>query len=508
MKYIDNILNNITMYRVVLYELLFLLIGALALSVFGLLPFAPMSIIFSTLFILAVCWFVNKIFAVVFNAPSNPESAVITALILSLIVSPASSLSDMNFLVLAFWASALAMASKYILAVNKKHIFNPAAIAVVVTAFFLNLSASWWIGTAVMAPLVALGGFLVVRKVRRLDMVWAFFMTSLVVILGFNVAGGGNIVAAAERIFLETPILFFASVMLTEPLTSPPAVSWQMVYGFLVGILFAPQIHLGQIYSTPELALVAGNVLTYFTGPKRKFIFKLEKISAVSSDAYDFVFTSDRHFSFRPGQYMELTLGHRAPDSRGIRRFFTIASSPTENGLRFGIKFHQNGSTFKKQLLGLKEGETVAVSSLSGDFVLPKDKNKKLVFIAGGIGITPFRSMIQYMIDKNEARPVALFYINKKTTDISYREIFDRAEKNLGLKTVYAITNPDAEIPLSPNFVRVIDARVISEKVPDYKERTFYLSGPRGLVTAFDKILQAMSVKKNQIKKDFFPGFA
>jgi len=508
MKTIDAILNKITMYRVVLYELIGLLLAAGVLGFLGIMPYAPINLLFSVVYITIICLIINKIFAWAYNAPSNPESTYITALILSLIITPALSWSDPIFLAFAFWAASLAMASKYILAIGKKHIFNPAALAVVMTAFALNFGASWWIGTGAMMPFVAIGGFLVVRKIKRFDLVWAFLISALTAILFSTALHGGNIFTGLEKVFLSTPLLFFASVMLTEPLTAPPTVSLQVVYGLLVGVLFSPAIHLGSIYSTPELALILGNIFSYIVSPKKKLTLFLKNIQKISTDSYDFIFTPDQQMPYQPGQYMEWTLGHRRSDSRGIRRYFTLASSPTERELRLGVKFYEKGSSFKKKLLNMKKGESIVASGLAGDFILPKDKKKKLVFVAGGIGITPFRSQIQYLIDKQEARSVTLLYSNKTASDVAYKEVFDRAAQVFGLKTVYALTNSDANLSILPNSVRKIDAKTIIEQIPDYKERTFYLSGPRSMVTNFEDILQTLGLKKNQIKTDFFPGFA
>src|SRR6266571_6670467 len=165
------------MYRLVLYVLIGLLGMAAILAYFKLLPFSPLSLLASTLFLVIMCWAMNTILAHVFKVPTNIESAYITALILALIINPAQSPSDIQFL---GWAAILAMSSKYILALYKKHVFNPAAIAVVITSFVLGESASWWIGTASMLPVVLLGGWLVVRKLRQEDMLWSFCVAALV----------------------------------------------------------------------------------------------------------------------------------------------------------------------------------------------------------------------------------------------------------------------------------------------------------------------------------------
>ena len=140
----------------------------------------------------------------------------------------------------------------------------------------------------------------------------------------------------------------------------------------------------------------------------------------------------------------------------------------------------------------------IVASQLAGDFILPKDKNKKLVFIAGGIGITPFRSMIKYLIDTNEKRNITLFYLSRKTGDIAYRDIFNQAEQQLGIKVIYSF----ADIP---SFQYCM---TIKEEVPDYKERFFYISGPNLMVTLFENNLKKIGVKKSHIKTDYFPDFA
>src|SRR3989441_13181807 len=124
--HIDYLLDRVTMYRLVLYVLIGLIALAAVLSYFQLLPFSPLSLLFSTLFLVIMCWAANSLLASIFAVPTNVESAYITALILALIIDPAKSPSDLQF---PGWAAILAISSKYILALHNKHLFNPAAIA-------------------------------------------------------------------------------------------------------------------------------------------------------------------------------------------------------------------------------------------------------------------------------------------------------------------------------------------------------------------------------------------
>jgi len=319
---------------------------------------------------------------------------------------------------------------------------------------------------------------------------------------------GTNPFVSLGKALVDSPLLFFAFVMLTEPLTTPPTKMLRVGYGALVGLLFAPAIHVGVVYSTPELALLFGNIFSYSVSPKEKLILKLKEIIKVAADTYDFLFTSDRKFAFQPGQYMEWTLAHRDPDSRGNRRYFTIASSPTEEDVRIGVKFYPEPSSFKSKLAYINPGGAIVASQRAGDFVLPKDSRQKLVFIAGGIGVTPFRSMVQYLLDKNEKRSIVFLYSSKTVSDIAYKDIFDKARAKLGVKTVYVLTD-SVQVPSDPEMRKGrIDTKMITEEIPDYKERTFYLSGPHSMVIAFKKTLQDAGVRRGRIKTDFFPGFA
>jgi len=360
---LDRFLNGVTMYRLILVWLVILVFAGMLFSLVGLLPYSAASMLASTLFLLAISIVSNAIFARVFEAATSNESVYITALILALIISPTATLANLPFLACA---AVLATASKYIIAWRRRHIFNPAAFAVVMTSLFLNHSASWWVGNLPMLPIVLVGGILVVRKMRRFDLVWAFFITVLLTVLGFAIFAGAQLLPTTRELVVRSPLLFFAFVMLTEPLTTPPTKALQLWYGALVGLLFVPQVHLGSLYFTPEIALLAGNVFSYIVSPKTNLMLSLKARRKLAPDTFEFVFHNDNRLRFKPGQYMEWTLPHRGTDSRGNRRFLTLSSSPTEAEVKIGVKFHSGSSSFKRQLLGMKKGERIAAGHLAG----------------------------------------------------------------------------------------------------------------------------------------------
>lgn len=500
---IDYVLDRITMYRLVLYVLLGFLALATILSGFKLLSFSPLALLASTIFLVIMCWATNTVLGRVFEVPTNVESVFITALILALILDPAQSPGGFQFL---GWAAILAMASKYLLALNRKHIFNPAAIAVVITAVVLGESASWWVGTLDMLPLVLFGGWLVVRKLRQEDVVVVCGIVALAGSCVLTVVQGGSLLIELKQLLVTSPLIFFATIMLTEPLTAPPTKNLRRGYAALVGLLFIPQVHIGSVYSTPELALVLGNVFSYLVSPKLKVVLKLNKKVKLAPGIVDFAFKPSHELAFVPGQYMEFTLDHSHPDSRGNRRCFTLASSPTEKLVHLGIRFYEPGSTFKQAIYRIDSRTTLLAGQIAGDFTLPADPTQKLVFIAGGIGITPFRSMLKYLIDSQQRRDIVLFYVNKTAQEIVYTDVLNAAQTRLGVKTFYTLTDTTA-VPRSwTGFVGKIHEQMIQWAVPDFQERTYYVSGPPEMVRACEGVLKRLHVKHDQIKKDFFPG--
>src|SRR5579864_7110707 len=120
---------------------------------------------------------------------------------------------------------------------------------------------------------------------------------------------------------------------------------------------------------------------------------------------------TEKAVDYIAGQYIEMTLPHSQPDERGTKHWFTLSSSPTDAPLVSNTtKFAEKSSTFKLALRRLKPGDSVTISEPMGDFVLPKDASIPLVFVAGGIGITPFHSIIKWLHDTKQSRNLTFIY--------------------------------------------------------------------------------------------------
>ncbi|OGL78165.1 hypothetical protein A3J43_01785 [Candidatus Uhrbacteria bacterium RIFCSPHIGHO2_12_FULL_54_23] len=500
---IDHFFNSITMYRLVLYTLAALALVAVILGFLGMLPSTGGQLAGSAVFLPLLCFGANKVCAALWRAPVNTESALITGLILFFVLSPATNPKELGMVTLA---GVAAMASKYVFAFYGRHLFNPAAFGAFVLGLLGSGQASWWVATAPMLIPALVIGLAVVRKVRRFSMFFSFLIVSLV---SMSVSAAKYDIFALSTLtesFVSWPLIFFGAIMLTEPLTAPPTLRLKICYGALAGALMTVPFHVGPVFSSPELGLLVVNALAFFFSQKRRLSLRLGTRTACAHGVYEFSFIPDYRLSFRPGQYLEWTLPHGGADTRGIRRYFTIASSPTERDIKLGVRVSDKPSSFKKALIQLAPGAALTACHCAGDFVLPNDVGRKLGFIAGGIGITPFRSMLKYLLDMQQKRDIALLYASATPDGFCYEELFTQAQKELSLKYIPVVTNIEKAGEWKGRKGFIDEAR-LKEAVPDYRERRWYLSGPSAMVDAYKKLLRHSGVRRTAIITDYFPGF-
>ena len=485
---IDRFLNSITMYKLVLYCLAVTAFFAIIFGFMGSLNYEGWQLLNSAIFFAIFCFLINAIFAKIVKAPATLESSLITGLILFFIMGPIESL---NQLFMVFLVSFVAIASKYIIAINRKHIFNPAAFAAVVFGF-LQYPATWWVANPYLFPFILVSGLLIVRKIKRFPMVFSYMLGFLMMF--FVSSGFSDMLTGFASAFISWPIIFFSSVMLTEPVTLMTGNKRRIVYGFIIGLFLGyPFSIFDSFATTPEIILIMGNIISFVFSLKGKIIMRFEEKIQLNKDSYEFLFQPKNRFAFKPGQFMEWSLPHSYQDSRGIRRYFTIASSPEDVLVKIGVRFNNKISTFKQNLLHFKKGDVIFASFLDGDFVLPRaigERKEKFVFIAGGIGITPFVSMARDLVNKKERKDVTLFYC-KDEKDFAYVDVLKEAER-VGVQTI---------------FTDSIDEAMIKKYVPDFKHALWYLSGPNAMVQSYRKLIRSMGVSFFKIKTDYFPGY-
>lgn len=500
LTHVEARIDAITMYRVVLYTLGFLVITSLLLGVLNILPQTASEQLLSLLAVISVALGLNIIIARVTGIAANHESALITALIIFFLINPARDLFSLHIIALA---AAIATLSKYVFVWRKQHLANPAAVGILVLSLSGYYESTWWIASPEMLIPLLVAGAVVVYKVHKWAPVIAFISVGFLVFLFEEWSFSGSL-EQWSVFWLSYPALFLAFFMLTEPFSMPPTKRTQILYGALVGFLAHTTWLMPFVKMSPELALVIGNLVFVPTTLRRKLLLKLKERRKIAEDTYEWVFEKPSGTRYQAGQYMEWMLPHQQADARGVRRYFTIASSPTESVIRVAAKVPKDGSTYKQALHQLQPGQTIIASQRAGDFMLPPTA-VKIGMIAGGIGVTPFVSHVSYMTSSQDWRDSMLFYCNNTKDDVAYQDLWRTASKSGHFCLVSILAKEAAEPEYETGY---ISADIITRHTPDYKERTWYISGPPVMVNASEKILRQLGVPRRQIIKDFFPGLA
>jgi Na+-transporting NADH:ubiquinone oxidoreductase subunit NqrB len=166
---IDAFLDRFAMYRFVLYVLIALAVIAIAFGFLQVISFRGIMMLFTLIALILACYVSNYVFSTMLRIPANLESSLITALILFFVLSPITGITGLPVIILT---GIIAIASKYLLAIKKRHIFNPAAVALVIIGILGSGEAIWWVATPSLMPFVFILGFAVVWKIRRFPMVF------------------------------------------------------------------------------------------------------------------------------------------------------------------------------------------------------------------------------------------------------------------------------------------------------------------------------------------------
>lgn len=500
MKYLlDQLLNRVSMYRLLSVALSALLGVALCLALFGLLPHSPLAMIASASVLILSAYGFNVLFGWLFGIKTHDESSYITALILFFLFNPSLEIAELSSLALV---AMMAMGSKYVLAIRGRHIFNPAAIGAVIISLVGINYATWWVATPLLLPATLLFAFLILYKTRRLQLGLVFLGIAVPLIAVSSVLSGQTLLEAI-MLLPSWPLLFFVGFMLSEPLTLPPRRWQRYTVGAIVAVLFALPIDVGSVSSTPAIALVIGNMVAYLLARRRHIQLTFKERRRLSTSSYEYVFDTKRPVNHIAGQYMEITVPHAHKDGRGIRRIFSIVNAPDDTTIRFGIKMYDRPSSFKKTLQQLEAGAIVDATSIGGDFILPKSSATPLLFIAGGIGITPFISHLLYLKRQDEHRDIVLIYSVSTIDDLAYVDSI----KDSGIRVV-VVTESNIRLPVAAwihHNAQYLTKEDFVMYIPDVSRRSVYVSGPPQMVDATKSLLKRIGAKS--ITCDYFTGY-
>jgi len=238
---------------------------------------------------------------------------------------------------------------------------------------------------------------------------------------------------------------------------------------------------------------------------KLKLIAKKKEAENTKS----FLFEPEKEFDFLPGQYFYFTLPKlNYKDSRGATRHFTIANSPTEGKNIFIATRMRKSSGFKKTLDEMEIGSLIEGEGPSGIFVLDENDKGPHVFLAGGIGITPFRSIVKNVVDKKLKTPIHLIYSNSTPEQITFRSELEKwAKKSRNIRLDMTCSQTEGSKEKWGGLTGRIDENLIKKLVPDISKQTFWVCGPPAMVDAMEKALGKLRITSDKVHSEKFSGY-
>jgi ferredoxin-NADP reductase len=208
---------------------------------------------------------------------------------------------------------------------------------------------------------------------------------------------------------------------------------------------------------------------------------------------------------FRPGQYFWVELPNRGyDDEKGLRRHISVVTSPTERGV-LGLCTRLRDSAFKKTLAELEVGDEVDVEQPKGDWQLPEDTSREYVFLAGGIGVTVFHSILRYIADTGEPYRVTVVYSNRDRESTAFLdELPELADRIPGCKLVLTMTEDEGW----EGETRYIGPDLLRDHLDgDLGGYTYLIAGPPNMVEAVTDGLAGAGVPEEQLLPDRFSGY-
>lgn len=501
---LDAFTGRWTMYRLTVILLLAVTAWSFVLSFAGALAYTPAELAATAAAAVVSALVASRVMGLLFRTRPQTDSSLITGLLLYFLMWPST---EGTALLTVALAAGAATASKYLLVWRGRHIFNPAALGAAVLALTGLGAAVWWVAAPLMLVAVLPAAAVILYRNRLLPMAGVFLLAAGVIITVRMVLAGEALPAALGILLASYPVVFFAGFMLSEPLTLPPRRWQRLLEAAVVGVLFAVPLHVGPVFMSPELALLAGNLLAFALAPRTGIRLRLRENRALTPTARELVFEPTRPLRFQPGQYVELSLPHGTADARGTRRIFSLTTAPEDSGtVAVGLRAVEPASSFKTALLKLKPGAVVSATSVAGDFLLPRDRSVPLLLIASGVGITPFMSQLRSLAaagdgDGTVARDVVLVYAAASVDELAYAAELHR----LGIR-VLVCTPTDPQISgwtyLGPGLP---DGQTLARAVPDAAKRAAYVSGSPAAVAAARTAVRGAGGRS--VRTDAFLGY-
>jgi ferredoxin-NADP reductase len=238
-------------------------------------------------------------------------------------------------------------------------------------------------------------------------------------------------------------------------------------------------------------------------GYESKLLSRVE----VAEGTMAFHFEKPSGFRFKAGQFADVTLIDPAEtDAEGNTRTFSIASSPFENELVFTTRMRD--TAFKRSLKKVPLSTEVKIGSAAGSFTLHKDRAKPAVFLAGGIGITPFLSILRQAHHDRLPHKLYLFYSNRRPEDTAFLDTLQNLEMtNPNLRLICTMTEMSKSEKEWKGETVVIDQEMLSRHLATLQGPIYYSAGPPAMVAGMRAMLVSAGVDEDDIRTEDFAGY-
>ena len=501
------LLAAVSMYRMVLAALGTLTVVALVLSFFDLVGPGPAEIAVTLAVLSLVVAASDALAQRILHLPARIESSLVTAAILLFVLQPSMDPAALGGIALA---GLVASVSKYLIAWRGRHIFNPAAFGAGIVALSPLAHSSWWVGTPAMSVAVAIVGLAVLWRTEKFRVVLVFLLVAVgtaVMRQGIQAQQAGvefEVAAAALMAIAQSPLLFLGIFMLSEPLTLPPRRNQQFAVAIVVGILAGWPISVAGLFTLgQERALLIGNLLAFLFALRTAVRLVFRGRTHITPTVNELTFEAKGSLRFTPGQYLELDVPHRRPDARGSRREFSIVSTPGDlPTLRIAYRDggQKHPSSFKRALAAVEPGDTLAVTGVWGDFVLPQ-LDVPVLLVAAGIGVTPFVSQLRDAAQRGRERNAVLVYVASEAAELAFRDELAAS----GARVIVFTRDRPADLPENWEWAQGVrlDAEGLARVVPDLASRHAFVSGPSRLIAELAPALQ----RARSLTTDAFAGY-
>ncbi len=233
----------------------------------------------------------------------------------------------------------------------------------------------------------------------------------------------------------------------------------------------------------------------------------LTRHEEVAEGTMAFHFAKPAEFQFRAGQSIDITLlNPPESDAEGNTRAFSIASAPFDADLMIATRMRD--TAFKRVLRNAAPGHEVKIEGPSGSFVLHRKVEKPAVFLAGGIGITPFLSIIRQAAHDKASHQLYLFYSNRRPEDAAFLDVLLAARtQNTNFHLIATMTEMDKSHRPWTGETGFINSDMLARHLPSLQGPIYYLAGPPAMVAAIRRMLTGAGVDEDDIRTEEFSGY-